>query len=227
MQNAQDVDELVEKFSAAPPTVKAQHAAEVGQRAGEFTRQDAAQIQSEVPEFHAELNSPVQEAPPLRVEAPAAGPVTLEASTPPPAPEPDIPPTPEAGHFTANQGVSSLLEQRLSTASEGESTARAAEVGQSLQDVQTTDPSVETTPGPPPAVPLEGDTDPGRVQNQAKAGGDQARQARSEAQQAVLQGPGPEQVQPRQMDETYAVGGLVQPKVKLHRPPKDRSSTWR
>jgi hypothetical protein len=213
LQNAQDVDELVEKFAAAPPTVKAQHAAQVGQRAGEFTQQDAAQIQSEVPEFHAELNSPVQAAPPLRVESPAAGPVTLEATTPPPAPEPDIPPTPEAEPFTANQGVSNQLEQRLASVSEGESTTRAAEVGQSLHDVQTTDSSVETTPGPPPTVPLEGDSDPARVQNQAQAGNQQAQQARSEAQQAVAHGPGPEQVQPLQMDETYTVQGLVQPKV--------------
>jgi phage-related protein len=213
LQNAKDVDELVEKFAAAPPTVKAQHAAQVGQRAGEFTQQDAAQIQSEAPELHAELNSPVQAPPPLRVESPPASPVTLEATTPPPAPEPDIPATPEARPFTGNQGVTNQLEQRLSSASDGESTARAAEVGQSLRDVQTSDPGVETSPGPPPTVPLEGDTDPARVQNQAQAGSQQAQQARTEAQQAVVQGPGPEQVQPRQMDETYSVPGLVQPKV--------------
>ncbi|HEX2282629.1 MAG TPA: hypothetical protein VHG52_12805, partial [Thermomicrobiales bacterium] len=165
------------------------------------------QIQEQLPPLHAELNAQEEPVAPQTVPAPAAAEVTLEATPPGPAPEPQIPETPELGSFDANDGVARNLNYGLPE----EPTARASQIGETLQDVQTTDPETPRTAGPPPAIPLGGETDPQRLTDQTGEGLDQARGSRDEARTAVLNGPGPEQAQPRQMDESYAVPELTQP----------------
>ncbi|MCD6028616.1 MAG: hypothetical protein K0S78_790 [Thermomicrobiales bacterium] len=204
-----DVDSLMDAFAAAPPTVKAREQPQLGQRIDALTQQENQQFQEELPEVHAELNAQQEPVEPLAVEAPPPSAVTLEATPPGPAPEPEIPETPELGSFDANDGVARGLNYGQSE----NPNARASQIGESLQDVTTTDPETPRTAGLPPTIPLGGETDPQRLAEQTSEGFSQARGARDEARGAVLNGPGPEQAQPRQMDEPYAVGALNQPQV--------------
>ena len=206
---ARDVDGLMDAFAAAPPTVKAREQGQLGQRTNELAQQETQQFQDGLPDLHAELNTPVEPVAPLTVEAPAAEPVTLEPTPPGPAPEPEIPATLDLGAYTANEDVSRGLNYGLAE----ETADRAEQIGESLADVQTTDPDTPRAAGPPPAIPLGGETDLERLANQAGEGLDQARGARDEARTAVLAGPGPEQAQPQQLDEVYAVDALAQPTV--------------
>ena len=83
-------------------------------------------------------------------------------------------------------------------------------IGRSLREVKTSD-EVETSPGDKPPVPLEGETDPERVENQRDAGVDQAKDEKDKAVQRVIDGPGPEQAKLREMDEVSPLPELRHP----------------
>lgn len=207
LQGAADVSGLVEAYAAAPPTVKARQASEMNQRAGALSQQEAQSLEGSMPEFHAVLNTQAESAPPLQVEAPTTREIALEQTPPAPVELPELPATPDAGHYAANDGVARGIEGWFGA----ENADPSAQIGESLGDVRTTDPDIPSTPGPPPAVPLEGETDPARLEAQSASSAEQGRQVRDEARQAVLDGPGPEQVQPLNMDEVVEVGALERP----------------
>ncbi len=204
LAEAEDVSGLMAAFAEASPTVKARQANQLGQNAATLAEREGTAFNEEVPEIDAVLNTEVEEPPALGVASPEARDVRLEETLPPPAPEPEVAPTAEPEPYRANDNVASSIARVFG----GESEDRARQVGASLGGVQTTDPDIETSPGPPPAVPLEGENDPQRIQNQAGAAVDETRATRDEAQTAVLEGPGPEQVQPTAFEEEHAVGEL-------------------
>jgi hypothetical protein len=206
----QDVPGKLQAFSAAPPSVKAQHAAALGQDVNRLAGDEAASLQQSLPELHARLESQVEPAPALRVAAPAAAVVQLEATPPPPAPDAEVSPSQDLGHYVANDS----LGRRIEGVFQAGSPDRSAGVNQSLRSVQTTDPSLATSPGPVPQVPLTGENDPQRLDTQSRAGLGQAAQASQAARQAVLDGPGAEQVQPLHLDEGYSVGEIARPAIQ-------------
>jgi hypothetical protein len=212
---ARDVPDLMAAFALAPPTVKAGRQERLGQEITDLAQQESQHYEEELPEFHATLSGEAKLPEPLSVESPAAREVVLEETAPPPAPDPDIPETPAPGHFAANDNVTRLINMFFAGA---DPAGRAEQIGDSLRDVRTTDPEIPRTPGPPPAVPLEGESDPERLVDQTAEGIAGARAARDEAQAAVLTGPGPEQSQPVQLDQAYAVGVLEQPVVEPVKP---------
>lgn len=214
LQQADSPEALVAAFAAAPPTLKAQRAATLGEQTDQLARAEQSAFNAELPAIHAELHSQAEPAAPLSVTAPETRAVTLEPTTPPPAPEPEIAPTADLGRYTANAGIATDVSRLLS----GEPENRAGQVAERLHDIRTSDSAIDTSPGALPRVPLEGVNDPARIEAQNAAGIDQARQARDAAQQAVLNGPGPEEAQPIAMDETYAVGELQQPEISAPPP---------
>lgn len=209
LANATDVNEKVNAYATAPPTLKAQQQSALGSDLDTLAKSETASFQEEIPDFQVELSGQTEELPELQVEAPPAEEVFLEVIPPEPAPDPDIPPTPDPIAYTANESIL----RSISGFTEGSPQDRAGEIGGTLDDVRTTDPDVETSPGSPPAVPLEGETDPERITNQFQEGSDRAIQIRDEAQQAVVNGPGPERVQPLVLEETVPLGELTQPEV--------------
>lgn len=210
LANAADVDEKVNAYAAAPPTLKARSYGTLGADMDTLSKAENETFQAEMPDFEAKLSGETEEPPAVAVESPTADPVSLEDGTLEPAPEPEVSPTADPGTFTGNDA----LQRTISRFTEGNSPQdRASEIGDTLSGVQTTDPAVDTSPGPAPAVPLEGETDPQRIENQVLAGRDRATQARDDAQQAVLSGPGPEQVQPVVMEEAIPLEPLVPPAV--------------
>ena len=209
---ATDVTALMTEFATAPPTVKARQAGEVGAHADDLTAREAQDYAEQVPDLHATLSGEVAPVAPVEVSAPAAGEVTLEATSPAPAPDPDLPETQDPGHFTANRDVTRQLGLRFARGERDEDAgARAEQIGESLGDVRTTDPDVPTSPGAPPQVPLEGESDPQRLSDMGTEGVEAGRTARDKARAAVIDGPGPEQAQPARLDEPHPVDGLATP----------------
>lgn len=210
LANAADVDEKVDAYAAAPPTLKARSYGALGADMDALSKAENETFQEEMPDFQAKLSGETEEPPAVAVASPAAEPVSLEDGTPEPAPEPEVSPTADPGTYTGNDA----LQRTIARFTEGNSPQdRASEIGDTLSDVQTTDPAVDTSPGPAPAVPLAGETDPQRIENQVLTGRDRATQASDEAQQAVLTGPGPEQVQPVIIEEAIPLEPLVPPEV--------------
>src|SRR5690606_39172293 len=100
---------------------------------------------------------------PAAIQTPEARTVVVEESTPAPAPEPEIAETPDPGAYSANDNATRIIDQFFGSA---EPADRAGQVGESLQEVSTSDPEIPRNAGPPPAVPLEGESDPGRLASQ-------------------------------------------------------------
>lgn len=208
LAGAGSAPEVLHAYVDAPPTVKAQQAAGLSSRLETVLPAETQEWQAAVPSIDADLTGGTGPAPtPLRVEAPPAADASLEPEAPGPAPEPDIAEVAAPAPFTANDRVGGGLA-RLT---EPPPDQLAAAIGDSLGQVQTTDPSVPRSPGPPPAIPLGGETDPARIAAQQQAGRDQAAGARDAATLAVTDGPGPEQVQPVTVHEEYAVEAVAPP----------------
>jgi phage-related protein len=210
LEGADTASGVVDAFANAPPTLKAQAAGQLGTQINGALQQESQTLQENTPPVEAHLAH--DEAPPaasLQVAAPAAPTVNLEPNAPAPAPPVSLPPTPEAPQFTANNGLADRV-----TSTQPAQENRSEQLGEALRDVRTTDPGITTSPGAAPQVPLEGETDPQRLQNQSEEGRAQARQGLAAAQQAIVAGPGPERVQPVAVDETHQIGELQAPVVE-------------
>ncbi|SMY06266.1 phage tail protein [Flavimaricola marinus] len=185
----------MQAFSAAPPSVKAQKEPTLAADMAALAEAETAAHEETIPEFSATLDADDTAVPEVEPVGPPSGEIDpLEAETPAPAPEPDIAPTQDLGPFSGNQA---LENWRVPGA--GQVDART--VARAISGAETSDETVETSPGEAPPVPLEGETDPQRANDQAEAAGQNAGAQRDEATQAVIDGPGPEQVQLRAMDD--------------------------
>lgn len=204
---AEGPEALMAAFAAAPPTIKAQHAATLGSETNRLAKEEQAAFSAGLPDLHAQLTAQVETPPPLAVVSPDARPLELDVEGT--LPQVALPPTPDPGRYTANDRVSADVSRLLS----GEADDRAASLATQLRAVQTSDASVATSPGAPPQVPLTGGADPAQLDEQITEGVAQSRQMRDEAAQAVINGPGPEQAQPIALAEAYPVGELVQPEI--------------
>jgi phage-related protein len=116
-------------------------------------------------------------------EAAAAAPVSAEAeATPPSLPAPPA----------------------LTPGADGDTSAMEARFDQAVAQIPT-DFDVETSPGEAPPVTLDGAADPAQSIDQQEAANAQAQSLQAQATAAVDAGPGPEQVQPGSLHETYDV----------------------
>jgi|GEM_PF-5794822 len=206
IEQADTASGVVEAFANAPPSIKAATQATIGDRVDSVVQEDQQEFEAELPEFHAQMGGDLEGEEVGEVTAAEAGPVNLEDGVPAPAPDPDVPATPEPSPFRGNEGVLGFLSRLF-----GGSPADA--IGRSLREVKTTD-EVETSPGDKPPVPLEGETDPERVDNQHEAGVEEVEGAKNTAVQAVIDGPGPEQARLREMDEVVPMAALAQPELE-------------
>lgn len=209
MTTAATPSATLQAYAAAPPTVKARQAGSLATEVERVTATEAQEWQADVPDLNATLSgteSPAARAPVL---APPIGPLDMAEGNVPPPPEPQVAEVPDPGAFRAQQDVARVFA--FLTYPEPDAFAR--QIGDSLSDVQTSDPDVPRSPGPPPTIPLGGQTDPARVAQAEEAAAQEAATARGAAAQAVVDGPGPECVQLRAMDETFVVGELPAPVI--------------
>lgn len=216
LEGAETASGVLDAFASAPPTLKAEAAGQLTNHIGSALQGESQTLQENTPEIQAQLSyGTPPAAPTLQVAAPAPATVSLEPNPPSPAPPVELPPLPDTGRFTANSSV----VDRVVNPQIGPDN-RAEELGGALRDVRTTDPTIQASPGPAPAIPLEADTDPQRLQNQALEGQAQAQQSLAAAQQGVTLGPGPERVQPTSVDESHPIGGLNVPTVEVAAAPE-------
>ena len=201
---------VVDAYAEAPPTVKAARQSELGGKLQDTAKADTRDFNAGLPDLHAEMGGEGEALPAVPpVETPDRGGAALEDDSPP-DPETAIAPTPEPARFDGNDGVRRMVDGLLDRP--GREPA-PEDIEDGLDAVATEDPGIATSPGETPGVPLEGATDPARQEEkQAEAAG-KAGDARREAQQKVLDGPGPESVTLRSMDEAYPVEGAPAPEV--------------
>ncbi|MEL6902976.1 MAG: hypothetical protein AAFP07_18725, partial [Cyanobacteria bacterium J06606_4] len=216
LESATDVDDKVAAYAQAPPTLKAKAYGTLGQDLETLSKAESETFQAEMPDFEAKLSGKTEELPELAVETPPAEEsVSLEEKPPAPAPKPTVEPTAAATAYTENASVL----KRIFKFSEGTSPqSKAGEIGDTLSAVSTTDQTVKTSPGDAPTVPLKGESDPQRIENQVTKGRDRANKDRDTAKKKILDGPGPERVQPLVMEEKMPMEAIAPPKVERPEP---------
>lgn len=210
LENSQDSPGLMQAFTAAPPTVKARVSGELGSRLTGTLGQETTKISQGTPEIAANMNGNTPTVAGT-IAPPAATDISLEPNSPPPIPAPDAvvgAPVRTDGAYSANGGVVVQLRNNFSA----ESGAR--EVERALDNVQTSDPNIIASPGTPPSVPLQGETDPQRFQNQTSEGARQANETLAQQHSEVRTLPGAERVQLADVHVAQTVGELIPPAVE-------------
>lgn len=212
LDNAEASPALMDAFATAPPTIKAQVSGDLGNRFSAAMSRETQTIQENTPAVEAEMNgnTPVAAG---TITSPDA--TTVELEPVPPEPTPDAETvvgasvqneedaernTSLVGRIAAAGGNPAALER-----------LRAQLEEQSLDNVQTTDPSIVTSPGEPPAVPLQGETDPQRYQNQLDEGSRQGRETLALQKEQALALPGVERVQLADVHESLPLGEVAAP----------------
>lgn len=195
---AQDADGVMAGFRAAPPSVKAREAAGLQARIEGASAEARASEDAALPPLTARM-SPGTELPAATpVRAPAGVAQALEPAPPGPVPLPELTETPDPGRAAANENLGPALEREFVT---GDPHA----LDQSFARMQLSDDQVDASAGPRPNVPLENETDPARANDQQAAAAGQAATHQAEAARAVLDGPGPERAQLREISEDVAL----------------------
>ena len=206
LSGADEADGLVSAFKDAPPSVKALHHDQLDGEIGEMAEKDQTDFEARMPEFPAEMSGTDDLAEPAEVLTPEAREAQLEDGNLAPPPEPQVDPTPDPGTPDLNAAVADFLANFFSFGDAGS-------LGQTFNRVSTSDNDVETSAGARPDVPLEGQTDPQRVDDQDTAARDDAKTNRMEATQAVTDGPGPEQVELQELREDFTMEAREKPAI--------------
>lgn len=196
----------VNAYATASPSIMAEVQTDLGQKVNENAANDSQEFNDNLPDMSVEVSGEegAEEVAPLDTESAAAAP--LEEETPAPVEAPDLPPSPEYDEYKGNEGIVSKF---LSLFGLGGSSKA---VSDSLKNVKTKDTDVQTQAERPMAtVPLEGETDPQRVEDQQQNTKQQAEDEKARAMQAVIDGPGPETVQPRTLEVDASIEEMELP----------------
>lgn len=220
LEGAGDEGGLMGAFKDAPPSVKALHHDQIEGKVGELATEDQAQFEADLPEITAEMSGSDDLAEPEPVATPESEQVQLEDGAPARPPEPQVDPTPDPGTADLNDRILSLFPSWFST-------GNAAGLGRAFNNVSTADNEVETSAGQRPEVPLEGASNPQRVADQDEAAREDATAKRQEATQAVLDGPGPEQVELREVREEFSMEARETPQIKQAEGPVEGAAGFR
>lgn len=195
---AQDADGVMAAFRAAPPSVKAREAAGLQARMEGASAEARAAEDAAQPPLTARM-SPGEDVPTSTPVRPPEGIAqALEPAPPGPAALPELAATPDPGRAAANENLGPALEREFVTGD-------PQTLAQSFARMQLSDEQVDASAGARPNVPLADDTDPARASDQEAAANAQAATRQAEAARAVLDGPGPERAQLREMSEDVAL----------------------
>jgi len=207
IEGAGDVDQLMGGFADAPPSIKARMQGSLATRADGIAQQENQSFDQSLPSFNAQMSGDVAvETPPPLQPAGATAQDNVEGTVAP-APEPVIAPTAPVVSFATNDNIPAWFANWF-----GLDPRKA--VGDSISNVRTSDQEVETSPGAPPKVPLEGETDPKRVDEQQAARRDEAKASRDEETRKVVDGRGPEASQPQALDQAFTAVPEATPKFE-------------
>src|SRR5690606_12908482 len=146
-------------FASATPSDKAREFPQFADNLDAMGKEEQTAIEGSLPELHATLDDGVPLAPAAgqgaRVEpvAMAAEVDTAEAGN---VPEVELEETPWWGAFLGNQGAGTAVRGLSSEAEQGQ---KKSAIESAIGGMTTADGEVETSPGAPPEVPLQGDAD--------------------------------------------------------------------
>jgi hypothetical protein len=185
-------------YAGMAPSVKARNMGSLGARLSDAAAQSNAQVvASTAPvEVHVDGNAS---------EMPTPPPIALPAQTSaqsvvtPAAPIVDVPEGPRQPIIATDPGYGSRIERQFLAG------ADAQRIDDSIDAVSIASPGIQSRVTERAEVPLEGANDPALMDQDATARRSEASSARGEAAQAVVGGPGPEQVAPRAMDQSVAL----------------------
>jgi hypothetical protein len=203
----ENVPEIMGSFQSAKPSEMAASWTSLGGEINTKGTEEESTFQEGLPDFKAVMTGEEEGAEGTEVAA-ANGNANAVDDAPGETPDATMKETEAAGTF--NSGFS----PSLSGFSEGEevnSEQNARKIGRSINRLPQGDPNVDTNPGPPPPIPLKGESNPQRVGTKMESGMTEAEAARADARQKVVDSPGAELVQPTTVDETYTLEGLTMP----------------
>jgi phage-related protein len=184
---------VMDAYAAMPPSVKAIHTPTIDQRVASANASDTGDLAERTPTLEASLSGEESELPsPEPITVPEE--VSAEDPAAPPEPEIEVPAAPEQPANVQETGVLDAITRLFSSGADPEA------IEDRVQSVSTSNPGIETRVEERADIPLEGANDPARMDDAAAARGQEAAGARGEATQAVLDGPGPEAIEPRAID---------------------------
>jgi hypothetical protein len=189
----------MQAFKDAPPSLKAKKQTTLDADLAALSAGEAKAFSDDQPDFTAKMSGDEADAPKVDpVTVPEAAEPVLEDQPPDPAPDPEIAET-QTG---TSQNVNAHLSEWAPPMADR---VDPEHVAGAISDVKTTDKTIQTSPGPAPPVPQDGESDPKRTTDQKAAATSETAARQGEAARAVLDGPGPEQVEMREVEETVAL----------------------
>ncbi|HKX90967.1 MAG TPA: DUF4157 domain-containing protein [Sphingomicrobium sp.] len=193
MAAADDPSAVMEAYATMAPSQQAQVMPNIGARLGEAAATSNARLGEATPEVAVNTRGgegPMPMPPPVAIPADAP---TIELGE---AAEPTVmvPEGPEQPVLRVDPGYGPQIERRFTESSTPE------RVEESVDAVSTTNPGIETRVPDRADVPRDGANDPQRLDEALTAQRDEASALRQQAAQAVVDGPGPERIQPRALE---------------------------
>ena len=193
MATADNPSAVMEAYATMAPSQQAQVMPGIGGRLGEAATQSNAKLGEATPEVAIETRGgegPMPMPPPVAVPADAA---TIDLGAPPP-PTFLVPDGPAQPLLMVDPSYGPHIERRFTESSTPE------RVDQSIDAVSTANPGIETRIADRAGVPRDGANDPQRLEDALTSQREQASALRRDAALAVVNGPGPERVQPRALE---------------------------
>ncbi|MEL6492484.1 MAG: hypothetical protein AAFQ95_21255 [Cyanobacteria bacterium J06621_3] len=210
---AQTPEQLAAALATAPPTVKANHYNQLGNTLSDVAAKEKQTFGAAIPTYEAKLSAKTPPAPTLKSLDKTQ--IDKAPPTATPAPTPELTAQPQqAEPFTSDPAVLTTVNKLP----EQPSPQRAEALEKTLESVQTTDPEALAKFSDRPTVPQQGDSDPQLVQKQSEAQTQNAQAAKADAAKEVLNGPGPEKVKPRTVNQKAEIGELKQLEVQQPEP---------
>ncbi len=197
-----DTRGIVGALTSSTPTAFVTHMAGAGAALTAAARTEEAAAHAGASEFRAHLPGPAETPPARELEAPSLE-TGLEAGVTGPEAEAPVLPREEAVPV-----VPALPGETLTGSQEPASVATAEQYSDALDQIPATS-DANIDPGPPPAVELSGASDPERSTAQAADAEAKMAACRTEFSAAIDQGPGAEQVQGVEVDETCEVAAAT------------------
>jgi Domain of unknown function (DUF4157) len=190
---ADSPEAVMTAYAAMQPSVQAQVQPELGARLAAASATSNAGLAQATPAITVESRGGDG---PLPMPAPVAVPADAAAIDLGNAAQPDmsVPAGPEQPVLSVDPGYGPGIERRFNESSTPE------RVGESIDEVSTRNPGIETRVADRADVPVDGANDPQRLNDALASQREQASALRQEAALAVTSGPGPEQVVPRALE---------------------------
>ena len=185
-------------YAGMAPSVKAASSADLGSRIAGTTDSATAELAADTPQVSARLSGEEGDLPaPPPVVVPGA--TAASPRTDPAAPPIDVPSGPEQPTLRPDPGYGPMIERTFASGASPEA------VGEQIEDVSTRNPGIETRVVDRADIPLQGANDPGRMDEDTRTRAAEAADGRRAAADAVVTGPGPESVAPREMEHSVAL----------------------